>query len=105
MRYAETGYQLEVDLSTGNIERVESDPKLTELHLGGQGINAKIIYERVGPEVDPFSPDNLLIFSSGLFNGTSIVGANRTIVNTISPQTNFLAHSMMGGWFGPEIDD
>ena len=35
MRYAETGYNLEVDLSTGNIEKVETDPKDTELYLGG----------------------------------------------------------------------
>lgn len=103
MRYAEAGYNLEVDLSTGNIERVETDPKLTELHLGGQGINAKIIWDRVGPEVDPFSPDNLLIFSTGLLHSTPVVGANRTVVNTISPQTNLLAHTMMGGWFGPEL--
>lgn len=103
MRYAEAGYNLEVDLSTGNIERVETDPKLTELHLGGQGINAKIIWDRVGPEVDPFSPENLLIFSTGLLHSTPVVGANRTVVNTISPQTNLLAHTMMGGWFGPEL--
>ncbi|MDA8211026.1 MAG: aldehyde dehydrogenase [Clostridia bacterium] len=103
MRYSETGYQLEVDLSRGNIERIETDPKLTELHLGGQGINAKIIYDRVGPEVDPFSPDNLLIFGTGLLLATPVVGANRTIVNTISPQTGLFAHSVMGGWFGPEL--
>jgi aldehyde:ferredoxin oxidoreductase len=40
MRYAETGFNLEIDLSRGTIERVETDPKLTELHLGGQGIAA-----------------------------------------------------------------
>jgi hypothetical protein len=28
MRYAETGFNLEIDLSRGNIERVETDPKL-----------------------------------------------------------------------------
>ena len=37
MRYAETGFNLEVDLSRGNIERVPTDPRLTELHLGGLG--------------------------------------------------------------------
>ena len=35
MRYAETGFNLEIDLSRGNIERVETDPGLTELYLGG----------------------------------------------------------------------
>jgi len=103
MRYAETGYNLEIDLTRGNIERVETDPKLTELHLGGLGTNAKILWDRVPPETDPFSPDNLLIFSAGLLVGTPATGANRTIVSTISPQTLFMAYSMMGGFFAPEL--
>ena len=66
MRYAETGFNLEIDLSRGSVERVETDPRSTALHLGGQGTAAKILWDRVGPEVDPFSPDNLLIFSTGI---------------------------------------
>jgi benzoyl-CoA reductase subunit BamB len=103
MRYAETGFNLEVDLSRGNIERVETDPKETELYLGGLGTNAKILWDRVPPEVEPFSPDNLLIFSAGLLCGTPAVGCNRTIVSTISPQTLLMAYSMMGGFWAPEL--
>lgn len=103
MRYAETGYNLEVDLSRGNIERVQTDPRLTELHLGGQGTAAKILWDRVPPEVDPLSPDNLLIFSAGLLGGTGIPGANRTMVNSINPQTNLQSHSIFGGFFSPEL--
>jgi benzoyl-CoA reductase subunit BamB len=103
MRYAETGYNLEIDLSRGNIERVETDPKLTELHLGGLGTNAKILWDRVPPETEPFSPDNLLIFSTGLLCGTPAPGANRTIVTTYSPQTLLMGYSMMGGFWAPEL--
>lgn len=103
MRYAETGFNLEVDLTRGNIERVESDQRDTELYLGGLGTNAKILWDRVPPEVEPFSPDNLLIFSAGLLCGTPATGCNRTIVSTISPQTLFMAFSMMGGFWAPEL--
>ncbi|MFZ0448847.1 MAG: aldehyde ferredoxin oxidoreductase N-terminal domain-containing protein [Desulfatiglandaceae bacterium] len=103
MRYAETGFNLEIDLSRGNIERVETDPRLTELHVGGLGTSAKIMWDRVPPEVEPFSPDNLLIFSTGLLGGTPATGANRTIVSTISPQTLLMAYSMMGGFWAPEL--
>lgn len=103
MRYAETGYNLEIDLSRGNIERVETDPRLTEFYLGGQGTATKILWDRVPPEVEPFSPDNLLIFSAGLLVGTPVPGANRTIVNTFNPQNNFYSHSIFGGFFGPEL--
>jgi benzoyl-CoA reductase subunit BamB len=103
MRYAETGFNLEIDLSRGNIERVQTDPKLTELHLGGLGTNARILWDRVPPEIEPFSPENTLIFSAGLLGGTPAPGANRTIVSTISPQTQLMAYSMMGGFWAPEL--
>jgi benzoyl-CoA reductase subunit BamB len=103
MRYGETGFNLEIDLSRGSIERVETDPRLTELHLGGLGTNAKILWDRVPPESEPFSPDNLLIFSTGLLCGTPAPGANRTIVTTYSPQTLLMAYSMMGGFWAPEL--
>jgi benzoyl-CoA reductase subunit BamB len=103
MRYAETGVNLEIDLSRGNIEKQQTDPRLTELHLGGLGTNAKILWDRVPPEVKPFSPDNLLIFSTGLLCGTPAPGANRTIVSAFSPQTLLMAYSMMGGFWAPEL--
>jgi benzoyl-CoA reductase subunit BamB len=103
MRYAETGINLEIDLSRGSIDRVESDPRDTELYLGGLGTNAKILWDRVPPEVEPFSPENLLIFGAGLLCGTPATGCNRTIVSTISPQTQLMAFSMMGGFWAPEL--
>ncbi len=103
MRYAETGVNLEIDLTRGNIERVQTDPKDTELYLGGLGTNAKIMWDRVPPEIDAFDPENLLIFGTGLLCGTPATGCNRTIVTTISPQTKLLAFSMMGGFWAPEL--
>ncbi len=103
MRYGERGYNLEIDLSRGGIERVETDPRLMELYLGGQGTAAKLLWDRVPPEAEPFSPENLLIFSSGLFNGTPVPSATRTSVNTFSPQTSLMAHSLMGSYFGVEL--
>ena len=103
MRYAETGFNLEVDLSRGNIERVPTDPKLTEQYLGGLGTSAKILWDRVPPEAEPFSPENLLIFATGLLCGTPAIGCNRTVVSTFSPQTRLMAFSMMGGFFAPEL--
>ena len=103
MRYAETGYNLEIDLATGNIERIETDPKLMELHLGGLGTSVKIHWDRVPPETKPFDPENLLIFSTGLFNGTPAFSANRTVVTFVSPQSELLAYPMMGGFWSAEL--
>jgi benzoyl-CoA reductase subunit BamB len=75
----------------------------TELYLGGLGTNAKLLWDRVPPEVDAFDPKNLLIFSAGLLCGTPATGCNRTILSTISPQTKLMAFSMMGGFWAPEL--
>jgi len=103
MRYGEIGFDLEIDLTRGSIDRVETDPEDTRLYLGGLGTNAKIMWDRVPPETEPFSEDNLLIFSSGLLCGTAAPGCNRTIVSTVSPQTRLMAYSMMGGFWAPEL--
>ena len=103
MRYAEMGYHLEIDLATGNVEKVETDPKLTELYLGGLGTSVKQHWDRVPPEVKPFDDENILIFSTGLFCGTPAFSANRTVVSFISPQSELLAYPMMGGFWSAEL--
>lgn len=103
MRYGWAGYDLEIDLSLGNIQKEEADSKINESYLGGKGTCSKILWDRVPPEVTPFSPDNLLIFGAGLLTGTLAPGANRTVLVTRSPQTNLLTYSCMGGFWGPEL--
>jgi aldehyde:ferredoxin oxidoreductase len=103
MRYAETGCNLEIDLATGNIERVETNPEYLELFLGGLGTNVKELWDRVPPETKPFDPENLLIFAAGLLCGTPAFSCNRTVVSTLSPQNEFLAYPMMGGFFAAEL--
>jgi benzoyl-CoA reductase subunit BamB len=85
------------------VEKVANDVVETELYLGGLGTNAKLMWDRVGPEVQPFDAENLLIFSAGLLCGTPATGCNRTIVTTLSPQTELMAFSMMGGFWAPEL--
>ena len=96
-------FALEVDLSKRETEKQEIDPEISRAFLGGQGINAKILWDRVSPEVDPFSPENLLIVGTGVLVGTMAFGANRTTVTYKSPVSNRLSWSTMGGFMATEI--
>jgi len=58
MNYGWAGTNLYIDLSQGNFERREGDRKSNETYLGAKGTNAKILWDRVPPEVEPFSSDN-----------------------------------------------
>ena len=60
MLYGWSGATLEVDLSRGNVEKSQGDREMYESYLGGKGTNAREFWERVGPEVDPYSPDKPL---------------------------------------------
>ena len=76
---------------------------MMELHLGGLGTSVKLHWDRVPPETKPFDDENLLIFSSGLFNATPAFSANRTVVTFVSPQSELLAYPMMGGFWSAEL--
>ena len=103
MIYGWAGTELEIDLSLGKIDKKEVDRELYETYLGPRGTDLRKLWDRVPPEVDPFSPDNLLMVSAGILDGTIVPGANRTTVIFKSPVTGFLVYSDMGGHFGPEL--
>lgn len=103
MRYAEAGFDLEIDLTRGSIDKVAADPSSTALYLGGQGAAEQILWERVPPDVEPTSPDNLLIFSAGLLAATPVPGANRTSISTFDAASGLYINSGLGGFFGPEL--
>jgi len=56
-----------IDLTTQNIKIIESPANILKKYLGSRGYAAKILYDNVGPEVEPLGPKNFLIFSTGPF--------------------------------------
>jgi aldehyde:ferredoxin oxidoreductase len=98
-----TGQWLSVNLTTGQIESNPLNPALAEAYLGGNGFGARLLWEQVGPEVDPLGPENLLVFATGPLCGTSIPTSGRMEVIGKSPLTGIYGDSNAGGSFGPEI--
>ncbi len=98
-----SGERLEIDLSTGVIQKKQWSSEIEGMFLGGRGTNSKLFWDRVPPETEPFSPENLLIFGSGSLTGTRAPGTNRTVVTTISPTTRLLTYSNIGGFWAGEL--
>jgi len=105
---------LDVDLTSGKIERKIVSSEDTKKYIGGRGLGMKILWDRLPrPGIDPFSPENPLIFMTGPFSGFPIPSASRTVVITKSPCTSpvssvypsasTISYSNMGGFLGPEI--
>lgn len=101
--YGWSGILLRVDLGSGKIER---EPLRKDLRLdciGGRGINSRLLFEEVGPEVDPLSPENRLIFGTSPLSGTKAPSTARFTVTARSPLTGILGDANAGGHFGPAL--
>jgi aldehyde:ferredoxin oxidoreductase len=97
------GKILYVDLSKNKLKTVSLLPSLAKLFIGGKGLGAKILYDMVSPHTDPYSPENIVIFATGPFDGTPVpLGCRYTIV-TKSPLSNGYVDTNSGGFFGPYL--
>jgi len=94
---------LRIDLTTRRHSTEEVPDSAVRLYLGGRGINAKILYESIGPELDAFDPDNIIAYGVGPLVGTLAPGACRTRLTTLSPLTGMVGDSSIGGHWGPEL--
>jgi aldehyde:ferredoxin oxidoreductase len=94
------GQILRVDLSKRQWTIEDIDTEIIKKFIGGMGIGAKILFEETGPHTGPLDPDNILILSPGLLNGTNAPTAYRTEITTKSPLTGIIGSGNFGGLFG-----
>ena len=97
------GKLLFVDLSSGVCKEEELGEELCRDFMGGYGIGAKILYERMKPRVDPLGPDNMLGFLTGPLTGTPTMCSGRFVVVCKSPLTGTWGDANCGGDFGPHL--
>lgn len=94
------GKILKIDLSYGTILEEELDLETAKLYLGGRGYGARILYDRVGREINPFDPENILVFATGPLTGTTSPTSGRYSVTTKSPLTGTILDANSGGRWG-----
>jgi aldehyde:ferredoxin oxidoreductase len=94
---------LRVDLTNEEIKTEKISGELVKNYLGGRGLASKILYDEIDPKVDPLSPENKLIYATGLLTGTAASTGGRYMVVTKGPLTGTIASSNSGGFFGAEL--
>jgi aldehyde:ferredoxin oxidoreductase len=98
--YGWFGRILEVDLTSGTIEERPLDAAKAHSFLGGRGLGGRLLWDWVGPEVDPLAPENVLIFATGPLTATGYQTSNRFSVSTKSPLTGTILDANSGGFWG-----
>ncbi len=94
---------LRVNLSKGTCTPEPLNMAWAFDYLGSRGLASKYLVEEVDPRVDPLSPDNKLIMSTGPLTGTMASTGGRYTVVTKGPLTGAIACSNSGGFFGAEM--
>ncbi|GIW81835.1 MAG: aldehyde ferredoxin oxidoreductase [Gemmatales bacterium] len=98
-----TGRLLRVNLTDGT-SKVEDIPESwLRDYIGGRGVADRYLWEEMDPTVDPFSPENKLIFATGPLTGTPVSCGARYMVVTKGALTGAITTSNSGGHWGPEL--
>lgn len=112
--WGQYGILLDINLTTGEINKTPIPKEDLRNYLGGRGLGIKILWDRLkSPGIDPLGPENHLCFMPGPFSGLPIPSSSRTTVVAKSPITSpidkkyehasTISYANMGGFFGPEV--
>jgi len=98
------GRILRIDLSTGKTKVSPLSVEYAKKYIGGIGLGMRLLIDNSKPGVDPLSPENPLILTTGPFSGTMApTGGNGHAFVSKSPLTNGVGEAKSHGFFGAEL--
>ena len=101
----ERGYNnrsLYVNLSTNEIKEKPVSAQMKEKFIGGKGFGLRLLWDGTKPSTKWNDPENEIVIAGGPCCGiTQYSGTGKSICVSISPQTDSVMDSNVGGFFGP----
>lgn len=91
-------------VNVGNLEIKEKpvSEEMKEKFTGGKGFGLKLLWDATKPDTKWNDPENEIVINTGPICGiTQYSGTGKSLVVTISPQTDIVIDSNVGGFFGP----
>ncbi len=98
-----SGKIFRVDLDSEKVSIEEPSDVFYRRYLGGWGFIAHYLLKELEPGIEPFSPENKLIFAPGVVTGAPIGGSGRNAVGGKSPLTYAFGAAEAGGFLGAEL--
>lgn len=93
---------LYINLSDGTIKEKPVTDFMKEKFVGGKGFGLKLLWDATKPETKWNDPENEIIICPGPIAGiTQYAGSGKSLVVSISPLTDVVIDSNVGGYFGP----
>ncbi len=101
----EKGYNnrtLYINLSDNTIKEKPVTAQMKEKFIGGKGFGLRLLWDATKPNTKWNDPENEIVISPGPIAGiTQYSGTGKSLVVAISPQTDIVIDSNVGGYFGP----
>jgi aldehyde:ferredoxin oxidoreductase len=98
-KFGYMGKMLFVNLTNSQIHDEELSETMARQFVGGYGIGARIIMERMKPGADPLSPDNIFGIGTGPLTLSGVVSTCRFTTMGKSPLTGYWGDANSGGNF------
>jgi len=93
---------LYINVGSGEIKEKNVPPVMKEKFIGGKGYGLRLLWDATKPDTKWNDPENEIIISSGPIGGiTQYSGTGKSLVVSLSPQTDSVMDSNVGGFFGP----
>jgi len=93
---------LYINLSENEIKTKDVSPLMKEKFTGGKGYGLKLLWDATKPNTKWNDSENEIIINTGPICGiTQYSGTGKSLVVSISPQTDIVIDSNVGGYFGP----
>lgn len=103
----ERGYNnrsLYINVSSNEIQEKVVSEEMKSKFVGGKGFGLKLLWDAVKDNTKWNDPENEIVISSGPVGGTTqYPGSGKSLVVSISPVTNIVIDSNVGGYFGPYL--
>ncbi|MGC8780732.1 MAG: aldehyde ferredoxin oxidoreductase family protein [Anaerolineae bacterium] len=93
---------LYVNVDTGHIEARPVTAEMKRIFVGGKGFGLWRLWHAVTPQTKWNDPENEIVIACGPLGGAILYpGTGKSLVVTISPLTQIVVDSNVGGYFGP----
>ena len=93
---------LYINLTTGKIKEKPVTDHMKKTFTGGRGFGLKLLWDEINPNTRWDSEENELIITTGPLCGvTQYPGSGKSLCLSISPSTDIICDSNVGGFFGP----
>ncbi|PLX10770.1 MAG: aldehyde:ferredoxin oxidoreductase [Marinilabiliales bacterium] len=105
LRPIDKGYNdrtLYINVGSNEIKEKPVPQQMKEKFIGGKGYGLRLLWDATKPETKWNDPENEIVIAGGPICGiTQYSGTGKALVVSISPQTDSVMDSNVGGHFGP----